>query len=71
MCVYVHGSNTHTHTAALQSVFPQTELGMFMALSLDDKQKQLRELSSIVAGIRLFNRDCGKGGEGIDDRKSN
>ena len=41
-----------------------------MALTSEDKQKQLRELSSIVSGIRLFNRDCGKGGEGIDDCKS-
>lgn len=57
-------------TAALQSVFPQTELGVFMALSAEDKQTQLSELTSIVAGIRLFNRDCGKGGEGIEDLPS-
>ena len=37
-----------------------------MALNKPDKEKQLRELTSIVTGIRLFNRDCGKGGEGID-----
>ena len=40
-----------------------------MTLTGEDKQKQLHELSSIVSGIRLFNRDCGKGGEGIDDCK--
>ena len=40
-----------------------------MALSGTDKETQLQELSSIVSGIRLFNRDCGKGGEGIDDCK--
>lgn len=57
---------THS-TAALQSVFPQTELGTFMALTKVDKEKQLKELTNIVCGIRLFNRDCGKGGEGIDD----
>lgn len=57
-------------TAALQSVFPQTELGTFMALTLLDKEKQLKELSNIITGIRLFNRDCGKGGEGIDDLPS-
>ena len=57
------------HVAALQSVFPQTELGVFMALGKEEKESQLRELASIVTGIRLFNRDCGKGGEGIDDRK--
>ncbi|XP_064396896.1 cilia- and flagella-associated protein 206-like isoform X2 [Halichondria panicea] len=54
-------------TAALQSVFPQAELGTFMALSKLDKEKQLRELTSIVTGIRLFNKECGKGGAGIDD----
>lgn len=57
------------HVAALQSVFPQTELGVFMALGKEEKESQLQELASIVTGIRLFNRDCGKGGEGIDDRK--
>jgi len=54
-------------TAALQSVFPQTELGTFMSLVKKDKERQLIELALIVTGIRLFNRDCGKGGEGIDD----
>lgn len=51
-------------------MFPQSELGTFMALTREDKEKQLKELSYIVTGIRLFNRDCGKGGEGIDDCKS-
>ncbi|XP_077759261.1 cilia- and flagella-associated protein 206 isoform X2 [Canis aureus] len=54
-------------TAALQSVFPQAELGTFLTLSKKDKERQLHELTMIVTGIRLFNRDCGKGGEGIDD----
>lgn len=54
-------------TAALQSVFPQTELGTFLSLVKKDKERQLRELTMIVTGIRLFNKDCGKGGEGIDD----
>ena len=40
-----------------------------MALALSDKEKQLVELGKIVTGIRLFNKDCGKGGEGIDDCK--
>ncbi|XP_006902101.1 PREDICTED: UPF0704 protein C6orf165 homolog [Elephantulus edwardii] len=52
---------------ALQSVFPQAELGMFLTLSKKDKECQLKELTMIVTGIRLFNRDCGKGGEGIDN----
>ncbi|XP_076471436.1 cilia- and flagella-associated protein 206-like [Babylonia areolata] len=54
-------------TAALQSVFPQTELGSFMNLTKRDKERQLLELTMIVTGIRLFNKECGKGGEGIDD----
>ncbi|XP_065745121.1 cilia- and flagella-associated protein 206 isoform X2 [Phocoena phocoena] len=54
-------------TAALQSVFPQAELGTFLTLSKKDRERQLKELTMIVTGIRLFNRDCGKGGEGIDD----
>jgi len=56
--------------AALQSVFPQSELGTFLALQKRDKERQLQELAMIVIGIRLFNKDCGKGGEGIDDCKS-
>lgn len=54
-------------TAALQSVFPQAELSTFLTLSKKDKERQLKELTMIVTGIRLFNRDGGKGGEGIDD----
>lgn len=57
-------------TAALQSVFPQTELGTFMSLTKRDKEKQLQELTQIASGIRLFNRECGKGGDGIDDCKT-
>jgi hypothetical protein len=53
----------------LQSVFPQTELGTFMVLNKRDKERQIIELTQIVTGIRLFNKECGKGGEGIDDRK--
>ncbi|KAL7987915.1 hypothetical protein Chor_006834 [Crotalus horridus] len=54
-------------TAALQSVFPQTELAAFLSLGKKEKEQQLKELTMIVTGIRLFNKDCGKGGEGIDD----
>ncbi|XP_016062776.1 PREDICTED: UPF0704 protein C6orf165 homolog [Miniopterus natalensis] len=53
-------------TAALQSVFPQAELGTFLTLSKKDKERQLKELSMIVTGIRLFNRETRKGGEGIE-----
>merc|ERR1712159_378092 len=54
-------------TAALHSVYPQTELANFVALQTCDKQIQLDELCQIVTGIRLFNKDCNKGGTGIDN----
>ncbi|XP_065649778.1 cilia- and flagella-associated protein 206 isoform X3 [Hydra vulgaris] len=54
-------------TAALRSVFPQTELGSFLQLSKLDKERQLVELTSIVTGIRLFNKSVNKGGESIED----
>ncbi|XP_063079816.1 cilia- and flagella-associated protein 206 [Engraulis encrasicolus] len=54
-------------TAALQSIFPQSELATFMTLSKADKEQHLSELTMIVTGIRLFNKDCRKGGEEIDD----
>lgn len=57
-------------TAALQSVFPQSELAAFMSLTKADKEQQLSELTMIVSGIRLFNKDCRKGGEGIEDLPS-
>jgi hypothetical protein len=38
-----------------------------MQLTKLNKERQLKELSHIVTGIRLFNRDGGKGGQGIDD----
>ncbi|XP_043075108.1 cilia- and flagella-associated protein 206 isoform X2 [Puntigrus tetrazona] len=54
-------------TAALQSVFPQAQLATFMALLKPDKEQQLSELALIVSGIRLFNKDSRKGGEGIQN----
>ncbi|KAM4713458.1 cilia- and flagella-associated protein 206 [Anableps anableps] len=41
--------------AALQSVLPLDELGAFLVLLKKDKEQQLRELTMIVTGIRLFN----------------
>ena len=55
--------------AALQSVFPQPELGTFLSLSRKDKEQQLAELTAVVTGIRLFNKFLNKGGEGVDDRE--
>ncbi|XP_076234575.1 cilia- and flagella-associated protein 206 [Calliopsis andreniformis] len=52
---------------ALQSVFQLGELEQYVKQSKREKEEQLMELMCIVAGIRLFNRDCQRGGEGIDD----
>ncbi|NWT64497.1 CF206 protein, partial [Prunella himalayana] len=53
--------------AALQSVFPQTEMIIFISLSKKDKEQQLKDLAMLVTGIRLYNKECQKGGSGIDD----
>ncbi|XP_018599039.1 cilia- and flagella-associated protein 206 [Scleropages formosus] len=60
-------STVRETTAALRSVFPQSELGTFMSLMKRDKEQQLVELTRIVTGIRLFNKNTGKGGEDVDD----
>ncbi|NXM30542.1 CF206 protein, partial [Oxyruncus cristatus] len=54
-------------TAALQSVFPQTEMTAFISLSKKDKEQELKDLAMLVTGIRLYNKECGKGGRSIDD----
>ncbi|NXB93360.1 CF206 protein, partial [Vidua chalybeata] len=54
-------------TAALQSVFPQPEMITFLSLSKKDKEQQLKDLAMLVTGIRLYNKQCQKGGSGIDD----
>lgn len=51
--------------AALESVFPRVGLKTFIQLTYDEKSAQLAELARIVLGIRLFNRDQGRGGAGI------
>ncbi|GMF13768.1 unnamed protein product [Phytophthora lilii] len=51
--------------AALESVFPRIGLKSFATMSPDDKRFQLDELMRIVEGIRLFNKELGKGGVGI------
>lgn len=53
---------------ALQSIYLPSEVTNFVTLSKKAKNKQLIELMSIVAGIRLFNKDCQRGGHGIDNR---
>ncbi|CAK9807568.1 Cilia- and flagella-associated protein 206 [Anthophora quadrimaculata] len=54
-------------SVALQSVFQPAELEQYVKMCKREKEEQLMELMCIVAGIRLFNRDCQRGGEGIDD----
>lgn len=54
-------------TVVLASVFPAQDLSLFLSQSRLDKKSQLKELSDIVAGIRIFNWDCKRGGAGIDD----
>ncbi|KAF9415156.1 hypothetical protein HW555_007133 [Spodoptera exigua] len=53
--------------AALESVFGMEDLKAFVALPRSDKSLQLEVLLGYTSGVRLFNRDCSKGGEGIPD----
>ncbi|XP_050357482.1 cilia- and flagella-associated protein 206-like isoform X5 [Nymphalis io] len=53
--------------AALESVFSLEDLKIFIALPRSEKMAQLIDLVQITSGVRLFNRDCKKGGEGIPD----
>ena len=48
--------------AALESVIPRAALGPFVSLTPAEKVTQLIELSNLVIGIRLFNKEIGKGG---------
>ncbi|KAL0129841.1 hypothetical protein PUN28_001831 [Cardiocondyla obscurior] len=57
-------------SVALQSVFQTSELAHYVTLSKREKEEQMMELMCLVAGIRLFNRDCQRGGDGIDDLPS-
>ncbi|NXH18943.1 CF206 protein, partial [Bucco capensis] len=54
-------------TAALQSVFPRTEVMNFLSLSKKNKEEELKHLAMLVTGIRLYNKAIGKGGGSIDD----
>lgn len=52
---------------ALQSIFNINDLDDFINTPKEYKEQFLYELTNLVAGIRLFNRDCKKGGRGIED----
>ncbi|RKP16668.1 hypothetical protein ROZALSC1DRAFT_31444, partial [Rozella allomycis CSF55] len=56
--------------AGLESTFPTSEVHVFISLPRPEKETQLNGLVQLVAGIRLFNKDIGKGGEGIEDLPS-
>ncbi|NXM71954.1 CF206 protein, partial [Serilophus lunatus] len=66
------GSPTHTEavrevTAALQSVFSKTEMTTFISLKKKEKEQQLKNFAALVTGIRLYNKECRKGGSCIED----
>lgn len=53
--------------AALESVFPNSELAAFISLPRQEKDAQLNGLTNLVTGIRLFNKHLGKGGDMIEN----
>ena len=53
--------------AAMESVFPKFGLKAWSELPIEEKEKQIKDLNSIVFGIRLFNKGVNKGGSGIFD----
>lgn len=53
--------------AALETVFPKVHMDSFIAQREAEKNRQLEEIWRIVWGIRIFNKEIGKGGAGIPD----
>merc|ERR1719167_978940 len=47
--------------AALENVFPRSQIKHYKALSSKAKQVQIERLIDIIYGIRLYDRDIGKG----------
>lgn len=56
--------------AALESVIPRAALGPFVTLNPSEKVTQLVELANLVIGIRLFNKEIGKGGVSLNTVKN-
>lgn len=52
---------------ALTSVFDKKDFIEFAASTAEEKQDTLEQLAQLVTGIRLFNRDCNRGGQGMQD----
>ncbi|KAJ2941620.1 hypothetical protein O0L34_g14676 [Tuta absoluta] len=53
--------------AALESVFAFEELKELLLLPRIERRENIEVLMHLVSGVRLFNRDCKKGGEMIPD----
>lgn len=53
--------------AALENVFPRAQIKQYKALSTKAKTIQVERLIDIIYGIRLYDRDIGKGGSSITD----
>jgi len=53
--------------AALENVFPRAQIKQYKALSAKAKTVQVERLIDIIYGIRLYDRDIGKGGSSITD----
>ena len=53
--------------AALENVFPRDSIKEYKSLSSKKKRIQLERLIDIIYGIRLYDRDIGKGGSSITD----
>ncbi len=56
-----------TRIAALESIFPPSELKTFISSSKLEKEGNLDYWTKLVVGVRLFNKELGKGGENIQD----
>lgn len=55
--------------AALMSILDQEELKEFLGMPKYSKTENLAEFTKLVTGIRLFNKDCSKGGDGMENCK--
>lgn len=53
--------------AALENVFPRISIKEYKSLSTKNKKIQIERLIEIIYGIRLYDRDIGKGGSSISD----
>ena len=50
----------------LATVFPVSQLVNFQTMARIEKKTKLRQLTSLVKGLRIYNWDCGRGGAGVD-----